>query len=80
MTDINVSIVGVGSIAEHHFKAFRECSGVKLRGVMNRIRNSVERIMGQYNKYDSLSPRFTSAGCGSVVVGDKPGTPTPGEF
>ena len=48
MENINVAIVGLGSIAEHHLRSFKKLSGVNLRAVMSRKKESIERVIDEY--------------------------------
>lgn len=48
MNNVNISIVGLGSIAEYHLCSFKKLSGVNLRAVMSRKKESIERVIDKY--------------------------------
>ena len=60
MNNINIAIVGLGSIAEYHLCSFSNLPGVNLRAVMSRKKESVDRVMNKYGvekgfrNYDEL--------------------------
>ena len=60
MNNINIAIVGLGSIAEYHLRSFSNLPDVNLRAVMSRKKESVDRVMNKYGvekgfrNYDEL--------------------------
>ncbi|MBU4285472.1 MAG: Gfo/Idh/MocA family oxidoreductase, partial [Verrucomicrobia bacterium] len=49
MKTVSIAIVGLGSIAEYHLRAFRKTEGCRLHAVMSRKRETVERVVKDYD-------------------------------
>jgi len=49
MSELNVSVVGLGSIAEYHLRSFAKLPGVNLHAVMSRNQKSVDRAVSEYH-------------------------------